>query len=76
MYGFCLLIQSSMCFTDCLLFGTIVSATDPGKGIYTAYIVEGLCGYGDFYGYGVLYGYGAFGNRAFSSERFSKYIIF
>lgn len=30
MYAFCVLIRSSMKFIDCLLFGAIISATDPG----------------------------------------------
>ena len=30
MYGFVRLVSSSMLFTDCLFFGAIISATDPG----------------------------------------------
>jgi len=31
MFGFTRLFYSSLRFTDCLLFGAIISATDPGK---------------------------------------------
>lgn len=31
MYAFCVLLHSSLQFIDCLMFGAIISATDPGR---------------------------------------------
>ena len=41
MYGFTRLFLSWFKFTDCLMFGAIISATDPGKELLLLYTYDG-----------------------------------